>query len=167
MIRQAAEKVIQGNDEMKKNSQKLLMHSEAVGRVIYAKYPTIRSEWVHSMEQLESAPDNDNEAGVDEEKEKEMNDLEQADEQARIQYAQNFDLEDRMQRNINRRHNSRCNIPPLDRNRLMKLVYKEVFGGVYQTFPGLFVYILLSYSTFVYRSHTLAHHVDSVSRYIL
>ena len=73
---------------------------------------------------------------VDPEKEKEMNDVEEADELARVQYAEKFNEEDRFQRNINRRCNTRCRIPPNDRIFLQKLIYKELFGSTYQTFPG-------------------------------
>ena len=150
MIRQAAEQYIQTNEAMKDLSDILNMHSGQVGRVIYAKFPTIRSEWVHSMQYLEDGHSGASHGELDKEKEKEMNDVEEADEQAKLKYAQNFDLEDRLERTSNRRCNPRCNLPSNDRNKLMKLVYKEVFGGVYQTFPGNYIYITCSILKFYF-----------------
>lgn len=135
------------------------MHSESVGRIIYAKNPTIRSEFIHNMELIEAPHDENAKVLLDDEKEKEMEDLEQADEEARIEYAENFDLEDRFERNMNRRCNRRCKIPPNDRNFLMKIIHKEIFGGVYQTFPGN---ILL----FHYEFHLIFNFLD-ISRWKL
>ena len=150
MIRQAAEQYIQTNEAMQEKSDILNMHSKEVGRVIYAKFPTIRSEWVHSMQYIEDGHNGPSQGDPDKQKEKEMNDLEEADEQAKMIYAQNFALEDRIERTSNRRFNPRCNLPSNDRNKLMKLVYKEVFGGVYQTFPGNYIYITCSILKFYF-----------------
>ena len=137
MLRKAAEQTIQTDSEMRKNSKKLLMHSENVGHAIYHEVPTIRSEWVHRMEQVE-APDGKVESEVDIEMETEMDELEKADAEARVEYAEKFALEDRIQRNMNRRCSTRCKVPSNDRVFLQKLIFKELFGSVYQTFPGVF-----------------------------
>ena len=51
------------------------MHSESVGRIIYAKNPTIRSEFIHNMELIEAPHDENAKVLLDDEKEKEMEDL--------------------------------------------------------------------------------------------
>ena len=139
-LRQAAEEIIQQDDEMRKNSKKLLMHSENVGRIIYQNKPTIRSEWVHSMDLMEGTAEK---IDLDVDTEREMKELDEADELARLQYAEQFNLDDRQQRNVNRRCNKRCRVPANDRLFLQKLIYKELFGSIYQVFPGNFVLIAI------------------------
>ena len=139
-LRQAAEQIIQQNDEMRKNSKNLLMHSEDVGRIIYQNKPTIRSEWIHSMDHIEGSKEK---IDLDMDTEMEMKEVEEADELARLQYAEQFNLDDREQRNASRRCSKRCRVPANDRLFLQKLIYKELFGSMYQVFPGNFVIIVI------------------------
>ena len=166
MLRQSAEAIIQADEEMQKNSQPLNMHSNAVGRSIYHNVPTMRSQWVNKLDHLE-ASDKADEVQVDSDMEKEMNIWEEEDELARVEYAENFNLEDRFQRNINRRCSTRCRIPPNDRLFLQKIIYKKVFGSVYQFFPGnllLDLIVDLKFLTIIFcRSYQMENHVVQIS----
>ena len=138
MLRQAAENQVQKNSKMKENSKLITMHSEDVGRHIYHKSgPQIRAEFGNFMDVNVDSPtkkvkvtDND-----DKQREEKMQELEEADAEARKLNAKEYLTAERKRRDRSLPTGKRRRVNSLDKEFLLELVFNEVFQSTYQNFP--------------------------------
>lgn len=133
-LRRSAEGVIQTSDDMKKNADKLNMHSDKVGRQIYdvSKF-TIRPEWINFLEHKEGANEEQREEEDMSEFEKarrqRMYDLDLEDAIIRIRNAKKFLTDEKIMKRKSAPLGPRSKLSGLERIFLQTLVLQKVFNS--------------------------------------
>ena len=131
-LRRSIEGLIQGSEDMKKNSGALNMHSEQVGKQHYdlSKF-TVRPEFVNHVEHMEGSSDaaSKEETLTDFEKERlaRMHEVEMEDAIVRRNIAQKFMSETKKMKGKNDSLGPRRKVNPLDRAFLQTLVHQQIF----------------------------------------
>ena len=153
-LRKGAEKIIQDDEEMKKNVKSLNFHSQEVGRAVYNQGHNIqiRGEYVNKLEIMESQKEECTPKELSEfeqRRQERIKETRRKDDENRIASANVFLQDQKEKRNLNVVYSKRVKVLPNDRKSLQELISEELFPED-KNFPQGKTYILypVFYSSF-------------------